>query len=127
MLSKTESPKRKLRLLTDKSGDSSLNNFPFNTTNDENMNGVDINNDMNNEFVCDIGVVCYNLLYDTNYFNAQTINRKEMFDNIVTYSKKNKKRSKTYWSHNHNFIKQNHHKLANNSQNTNKQKPTKKS
>jgi hypothetical protein len=50
------------------------------------------------DFNCDIGMVCYNLLYDTNYFNAQFINRKEMIDNIVAYCKKNKKIFKLYGS-----------------------------
>jgi hypothetical protein len=50
------------------------------------------------EFNCDITMVCYNLLYDTNYFNSQFINRKEMLDNISAYCKKNKKIFKLYGS-----------------------------
>lgn len=59
----------------------------------------DIENNEPNEFTCDIGMVCYNLLFDTNFYNSQNINRKQMIENLVSYSKKNNKIFKLYGSH----------------------------
>jgi hypothetical protein len=57
-----------------------------------------IDNIESNTFDCDIGMVCYNILYDTKFFNAQYINRKNMIENIVTYCKKHNKIFKIYGS-----------------------------
>jgi len=54
---------------------------------------------IDNNFECDIGMICYNLLYDTNFFNSQFINRKNMIENIVEYCKKNNKVFKIFGSH----------------------------
>lgn len=56
-------------------------------------------NNESDEFNCDIGMVCYNILYDTDYFNAQYINRKTMIENLITYSNKHNKIFKIYGSH----------------------------
>lgn len=47
-----------------------------------------IENNTVNDFTCDIGMVCYNVLYDTTFFNAQTINRKQLITDIIGYCKK---------------------------------------
>lgn len=49
-------------------------------------------------YECDIGMLCYNLLYDTDFFNAQEINKINMIKNVIEYANKNKKIFKIFGS-----------------------------